>query len=131
MAGKLVTFQEAQAVTEFAQALYSYDNFGYWSPQLSNSLLQGLNNNPKTPTSDAIRKALATYKESADNIQAYMEFMQMYDMIFARTLQSYCNALSFDLTPVCKNAYTQGDYESDAYAADKKRIYEFLDKFDY
>lgn len=131
MAEKLVTFQEAQAVTEFAQALYSYDNFGYWSPQLSNSLLQGLNNNPKTPTSDAIRKALATYKESADNIQAYMEFMQMYDMIFARTLQSYCNALSFDLTPVCKNAYTQSDYESDAYAADKKRIYEFLDKFDY
>ena len=33
MAEKLVTFQEAQAVAEFAQALYSYDNFGYWSPQ--------------------------------------------------------------------------------------------------
>ena len=131
MGEKLVTFEQAQAVVDFAQALYAYDTFGVWSPQMSNALLQGLNNNPKSPTSDAIRKALSSYKESADTIQGYMEYMQFFDMIFARTLQAYCNALAFDLTPVCINAYTQADYESDAYAADKKRIYEFLDKFDY
>lgn len=131
MEEKLLTFQEAQSVVDFAQALYAYDTFGYWSPQLSNSLLQGLNNNPKTPTGEDIRTALSAYKENSENISGYMEFMQMYDMIFSRTLQAYCNALSFDLMPVCKNAYTQADYESDEYAADKRRIYDFLDKFDY
>lgn len=94
MAEPLVTFEQAQAVTEFAQALYAYDQFGFWSPMLSNQLLQSLNNNPETPSSDKIRKALAEYKENSDQIQGYMEYMKFWDMIFARTLQAYCNALS-------------------------------------
>lgn len=60
-----------------------------------------------------------------------MEFMQKFDMIFARTLMSYVNVLSFDLTVTCKNAFTQSDYQSTEYAEDKKRIYKFLDNFDY
>ena len=72
----LVTFEQAQAVTEFAQALYAYDQFGFWSPMLSNQLLQSLNNNPETPSSDKIRKALAEYKENAEQIQGYMEYMK-------------------------------------------------------
>ena len=52
-------------------------------------------------------------------------------MIFARTLQAYCNALSFDLQPVCINALTQSDYESSEYQEDKRRVYDFLNKFDY
>lgn len=131
MEEKLIGFQEAQAVTEFAKALYAYDNFGYWSPQMSNALLQGLNNNPKTPTSDSIRKALASYKDSASDISSYMEFMQVYDIIFSRTIRAYCNVLSFDLIPVCRNAYSRDDYESEEYIADKRKIYDFLDKFNY
>ena len=83
MAEPLVTFEQAQAVTEFAQALYAYDQFGFWSPMLSNQLLQSLNNNPETPSSDKIRKALAEYKENAEQIQGYMEYMKFWDMIFA------------------------------------------------
>ena len=131
MAEPLVTFEQAQAVTEFAQALYAYDQFGFWSPMLSNQLLQSLNNNPETPSSDKIRKALAEYKENAEQIQGYMEYMKFWDMIFARTIQAYCNALSFDLQPVCINAFTQSDYESSAYQEDKRRVYDFLNKFDY
>ena len=131
MAEPLVTFEQAQAVTEFAQALYAYDQFGFWSPMLSNQLLQSLNNNPETPSSDKIRKALAEYKENSEQIQGYMEYMKFWDMIFARTLQAYCNALSFDLQPVCINAFTQSDYESSAYQEDKRRVYDFLNKFDY
>ena len=83
MAEPLVTFEQAQAVTEFAQALYAYDQFGFWSPMLSNQLLQSLNNNPETPSSDKIRKALAEYKENSEQIQGYMEYMKFWDMIFA------------------------------------------------
>ena len=127
----LISFEQSKEVVEFAQALYGYDRFGVWSPDLSNSLLQGLNTNPESPTSKKIDTALANYKSSADTIQSYMEFMSVYDMIFARTLQAYCNALSFDLTPVCINAFTESDYQSSDYAADKKKIYNFLNKFRY
>lgn len=127
----LISFEQSKEVVEFAQALYGYDRFGVWSPDLSNSLLQGLNTNPESPTSKKIDTALAKYKSSADTIQSYMEFMSVNDMIFARTLQAYCNALSFDLTPVCINAFTESDYQSSDYAADKKKIYNFLNKFHY
>lgn len=35
------------------------------------------------------------------------------------------------MIPICKNAYTDADYNSEEYAADKKRLYDFLDKFNY
>lgn len=131
MAEPLITFEQAQAVTDFAQALYAYDQFGFFSPSMSNQLLQSLNNNPETPSSEKIRKALADYKSNAEQIQGYMEYMKFWDMIFSRTLRAYCNALSFDLQPVCINAFTQSDYESSAYQEDKRRVYDFLNKFNY
>lgn len=131
MAEKLLSKEQVDAVVQFSEALYTYGEMGYWSPWLSNSLLQGLNNNPQTPTSMSVRNALMNYKNDANTIQAYMEYAKFFDMLFARTVESYVNALSFDLQIVCTNAFTQADYQSDEYIQDKRRVENFLNKFQY
>ena len=131
MQNVLLGKEQIESVIQFAQGLWAAERYGVYTPWLQNQLLNNLNNNAKVPTYQNIVEALSTYKESADNLQGYMEFMQKFDMIFARTLMSYVNVLSFDLTITCKNAFTQDDYQSAEYAEDKKRIYKFLDNFDY
>lgn len=131
MSQPYINEEQVQAVIQFAQGLWAGEKYGVYSPWLQNQLLNNLNNNSIVPAYQKIQEALASYKESANNLQGYMEFMQKFDMIFARTLMSYVNVLSFDLTITCKNAFTQTDYQSAEYAEDKKRIYKFLDNFDY
>lgn len=127
----LLTADQVEAVLEFSRGLYLAETQGFYSPWLSNQILQNLNNNPNVPSMDKLTKALADYKDSASDLQSYTEFMQKWDMIFARTLESYANILSFDLQVICKNAYTDAEYQSNQYQEDKKRIYHFLDSFDY
>lgn len=122
---------QVQDVIDFAQALYTAENFGVYSPWMSNQLLQNLNTNPLIPDLDKIKEALAAYKKTAPTLEAYTEFMSNFDMIFKRTMYAYVNALSFDLQIVCSNAYTQSDYESSEYQEDKRRIEDFITKFDY
>lgn len=131
MAEQLLTQSEVEAVIQFAQGLWASEKYGVYSPWMQNQNLINLNNNPQIPDYQKIVDALSSYKESANNLQGYMEFMQKFDMIFARTLMSYANILSFDLTVTCKNAFTKEDYNSKEYKEDKKRIYKFLDNFDY
>ena len=131
MAEKLLSAEQVDAVIEFSQALANYANYGYWNPFLSNQYLQGLNNNPKSPNSQKIRSALTDYRNNAENLQSFMEFAQFFDMLFSRTIYHYTNALSFDLQYACTNAYTQADYESEEYQADKRRVQDFLNKFNY
>lgn len=132
MGEKLLTKEQVNTVLEFADALrgYSYSE-GFWSPWLSNQTLKDLNGKPISPSQKDIRKALADYKNQSGQIQDYMLFANSYDMIFARTLESYVNSLSFDLQVVCTNAYSSDEYTSNEYIEDKKRINEFLLKFDY
>lgn len=131
MAEKLLSSEEVEAVVQFAQGLWAGERYGIYTPWLQNQLLNNLNNNSKVPTYKDIVESLSLYKENAENLQGYMEFMQKFDMIFARTLMSYVNVLSFDLSITCKNAFTKTDYESKEYQEDKRRIYKFLDNFDY
>lgn len=131
MPEKLLERSQVEEVIQFAQDLWAIEKYGYYSPWTQNQLLNNLNNSPKVPTYKSIVEALSSYKQSSDNLQDYMEFMQKFDMIFARTLMSYVNMLSFDLTITCKNAFTKEDYQSKEYQEDKKKIYKFLDAFDY
>ena len=123
MSKQLLTKDEVEAVVEFSQGLYTYGQYGYWSPFMSNQLLQNLNGTTKIPDSKSVREALMKCKENEETIQGYMDFARFFDMIFSRVLKSYANALSFDLQIVCTNAYTNDDYNSDTYIKDKKRIY--------
>ena len=133
MAEKLLSMEEAKVVAEFATGLAMDGIYGsgFWTPFLTNSYLQSLNNNPKIPTSQAVRKALQDYRNNSENLQSYMEYAKFFDMIFARTLESYINALSFDLQVVCVNAFSPTDYQSSEYEEDKKIVNDFLNKFNY
>lgn len=131
MAEKLLTKEQVEAVVEFSEGLAMYDKFGYWSPFLSNQILQGLNNYTEAPTSDKIRKALGDYKNKSKDLVSYMEFMKYFDMIFARTVESYVNSLSFDLQVIPINISNASDFSSKQYLADKKIVNDFLNKFKY
>lgn len=132
MSETLLTQEQANVVVEFANALYSIDRYGgYYSPYTSNSLLRSLQSNKAAPTLDAIKKALSECRTSPHEVNAYMEFMQSYDMLFAKIIKQYVNVLAYDLIPICKNAFTESDYNSAEYAADKAKLDDFLDKFNY
>lgn len=137
MGEKLLNKEQVNLVVEFSDALRNYGwAEGFWSPWESNRLLKDLTGQQITNIDTAqtlgnLRKALGNYKENITEIQGYMDFANSYDMLFARTVESYINSLSFDLQVICTNAYSKEEYSSSEYIEDKKRINEFLLKFDY
>lgn len=124
-----ISRSDIQDVIDFSAGLMAVDNF--YSPFLSNQLLTNLNNNPRLPSAESVKKALNDYKNSGEELQGFVEFASSFDMIFKRTLYSYANALSFDLQVTCKNAYTESDYQSDEYRKDRQTVDNFLTNFDY
>lgn len=124
-----ISRSDIQDVIDFSAGLMAVDNF--YSPFLSNQLLTNLNNNPRLPSAESVKKALNDYKNSGEELQGFVEFASSFDMIFKRTLYSYANALSFDLQVTCKNAYTESDYQSDEYKKDRQTVDNFLTDFDY
>lgn len=124
--------EQLEDITKFAAGLaYAYPGNNFYSPFLSNQLLQSLNTVKGVPSTEQIKEALADFNKSPENLAMYTEFASQFDMIFKRTLYSYANALSFDLSYVCTDAYTKEDYESKEYLADKRRVEHFLLNFDY
>lgn len=124
-----ISRSDVQDVIDFSSGLMAMD--GFYSPFLSNQLLTNLNNNPRLPSAESVKKALNDYKNSGEELQGFVEFASSFDMIFKRTLYSYANALSFDLQVICKNAYTESDYQSDEYKKDRQTVDNFLTNFDY
>lgn len=129
MMAEKISRSDVQDVIDFSSGLMAMD--GFYSPFLSNQLLTNLNNNPRLPSAESVKKALNDYKNSGEELQGFVEFASSFDMIFKRTLYSYANALSFDLQITCKNAYTDGDYKSDEYKKDRQTVDNFLTNFDY
>ena len=124
-----ISRSDIQDVIDFSAGLMAVDNF--YSPFLSNQLLTNLNNNPRLPSAESVKKALNDYKNSGEELQGFVEFASSFDMIFKRTLYSYANSLAFDLQVTCKNAYTDSDYQSDEYKKDRQTVDNFLTNFDY
>lgn len=124
-----ISRSDVQDVIDFSSGLMAME--GFYSPFLSNQLLTNLNNNPRLPSAESVKKALNDYKNSGEELQGFVEFASSFDMIFKRTLYSYANALSFDLQVTCKNAYTESDYQSDEYKKDRQTVDNFLTNFDY
>ena len=124
-----ISRSDVQDVIDFSSGLMAMD--GFYSPFLSNQLLTNLNNNPRLPSAESVKKALNDYKNSGEELQGFVEFASSFDMIFKRTLYSYANALSFDLQVTCKNAYTESEYQSDEYKKDRQTVDNFLTNFDY
>ena len=79
-----ISRSDIQDVIDFSAGLMAVDNF--YSPFLSNQLLTNLNNNPRLPSAEAVKKALNDYKNSGEELQGFVEFASSFDMIFKRTL---------------------------------------------
>lgn len=137
MEKKLLSREQLNTVLEFSDALMNYGlSDGFWSPWQSNQLLvdltgQKIVDKDNAKTLSNLRKALGNFENDEELLQGFMSFAKSYDMLFARTLESYVNSLSFDLQVICENAYSPDEYKSQEYLEDKKRINDFLLKFDY
>ncbi len=129
----LLSEEQVYNVLEFAQALYTANNkYSYYTSDLANQELINLNNNPKVPTYQAIELALKNYKNSAETLQDYSEFMKVWDDVYGNTIKYLDGILSFDLSRYCVNADNpQEDYKTKEYLDDVKRVYKFFNKFNY
>lgn len=140
----LLSEQEAWGLLEFANALTfgvsgegnisSY--LGYYTPDLLNQNMIGLNNNARVPTYDKLIKALNNAANDAQNLQAFTEWGEWVDMIFKRILLYYSDILSFDLmyVPVTtkKGKRVQStDFNNSKYYADRDIVDNFLSNFNY
>lgn len=125
-----LTKEQVYSVVDFARSLSGVDAFGFYTPQLLNQNLLALGVTGKSPTYEKIIKALDKAKETAKDLQGYSEWAEYNNMLYARLIRYYSNMLSFDLKVICKNA-SGDDYKSQEYLDDKKRVYKFLDNFDY
>lgn len=128
---ELLTKEEVWDVISFANSLYGFDSFSYSTPYLRQQSLLQLNNNPQIPTYDKLIEALQKQPYDNELLVAYSEYMEVFDSIYGKTLDYFAGLLAFDLRHVCVNCKTPSDYKSKEYKDDLKRVYKFLDKFDY
>ena len=83
------TVEEVWNVMDFYAGLYgqlkSMQNMPY-DATLENSNLIDLNNNPKVPTYESLRTAIANYKNNAELLQDFSEFMKAWDTLYAKII---------------------------------------------
>ena len=127
-----LTEQELNSVMEFAQGLYNGFSGGYfYTPFTQNQNLLALNNNGAKPTLEKLTKALEAAPYDYGELSSYSEFMEIWDSIYNKTLRYFVGLLAFDLSFTCKNIKDSSEYKSKEYKDDLKRVYKFLDNFDY
>lgn len=130
---KQLSENQVNEVLQFAQGLYSgFSGYGYYAnPFSTNQNLVSLNNSPNIPTYDKLLKALENSPMDYKSICGYSEFMETYDTIYGKTLRYMAGLLAFDLTLRPTNIKNVSEYKSQEYKDDLKRVYKFLDNFDY
>lgn len=122
-----LTKDELFQVLQFADGLYQTN---YFTPDMLNQNLIGLNIQPLKPTYDKLIRAINNSQYSPQELQGYSEWLSVADGLFSKTTNYFAGILSFDLSMSCKNAYGE-DYKSEEYKEDLKRVHKFLDSFDY
>lgn len=122
---------ELNFTLQFAQGLYNGLTNGCYSPFIQNSNLVNLTNIPSNaPSLDKVSEALSKIGSDPTVLQGYSEFLNIFDTIYGKTIDYYDGMLSYDLRITCTNAKGE-DYKSEEYQKDLKRVYKFLDSFDY
>jgi hypothetical protein len=119
-------------VLAFYNALYGQakglGGLDYYSSQIENKNLIDLNNNPRVPSYDTLRSAISNYKNSAETLQDFSEFMSVWDSIYAQVIDYKVNLLAFDRYQYCINA-TNSDLNTKEYKDDVKRVNKFFEQF--
>ena len=110
-------------------ALSGFDNYDdYYNSQKDNKVLKDLNNNSKAPTKEALKRALVSYKDNADLLQDYSEFMSAFNNLYGKIIDTKLNLLAFNITayvdPTCvKDPSELGKLK---YKEDLRRIQKFI-----
>ena len=85
---------------DFMAGIYG-DLKGYNMPydaRMENSNLIELNNNPgKVPTNESLRQAIVNYKDNAELLQDFSEFMKAWDTLYAKIIDVKLSMLNFDI----------------------------------
>ena len=92
---QILSTQDLVDILKFAAQIYNTDPYGYFTPNLNNQNIIDLNNNPLVPTKEKVTKALTNYKDNSEELQAYSEFMESFDMLYKRLVKYYSNMLAF------------------------------------
>jgi len=98
---------------------------------LENSNLIDLNNNPKVPTYESLRTAIANYKNNAELLQDFSEFMKAWDTLYAKIIDVKLSMLSFDVSWTFDRYMVKDPSElsSPAFQEDYRRVSKFMSKF--
>lgn len=128
-----ISEQEVWNVLDYCTGLYTqikgFMNEEFYNTQLENKLLIDLNNNPKIPTQNSLREAIANFKTNAELLQDYSEFMRMWDGIYNLAIDYKLNLLSFDINKYCTNIKDPKEYSSKEYKDDCRRVAKFFENF--
>ena len=130
---KVMSKADVWDTLQFANSLYTaFRGYGFYNPSNQNSQLLNLTNNALIPSSaEDIQKALKAVPYDYKKLAGYSEFMEIFDTIYSKTLRYMKTLLSFDLNITCVNIKDPSEYASQEYKDDLRRVYKFLDNFDY
>lgn len=125
-----LTEQQAWDVKKFASALND-TIMGFYTPDMLNQNLLNLTSSPNAPDYNEVIDSLMSGLSASEKLATYQSWLELGDMLFNRTLEYYANILSFDLIITTSNIRKPEEYQSPAYKKDLKKVYDFLDSFDY
>lgn len=124
---------------KFAQSYYEYasgtagvkfDNFGAFTPYLTNQRLGEISLTPQNITKDGLEKALANPVDNQETLIGYSEFVSLTDAIAKRSRGYIGNLPAFDYTFYCTNYNDVSELDSEQYKKDYAVVKDFLTRFD-
>ena len=124
---------------EFSQALNSVGINPYsiglrnkfFTPDLINEALKGINNNPQKPSSaEAINQALSAANTSEKVLRDYATYFEINNIFYKRLINMNANLMAWNLTFDCVNAEKASDFNSKDFKKDLKVVDDFCNKFD-
>lgn len=115
-------------VVKFTEALYSGLPYkGVYTPFLVNDILKNKTLSPEEGDESKIADAMKTPKTNEQQLLGYVEYQELTNMVFKKTLYYYANLPAYDVAIECTNA--NGGYNKTQYRADLARVATFFDKF--
>ena len=98
---------------------------------IENNNLIDLNNNPKVPSYESLRNAIINYKDNAELLQDFSEFMKAWDTLYAKIIDVKLSMLSFDVSWVVDRYMIKDPKElaSKEFQEDYLRVCKFMSKF--
>ena len=102
----------------------------YFTPDLINQTLQGINNNPQRPNSaEDINRALNSANISETVLRNYATYFEINNIFYKRLINMNANLLAWNLTFDCINIEKESDFKSEDFKKDLKVVDDFCNRF--